>query len=132
MDILVRVRFRSQCASWAVILLTQLLDVFSFLSVLLRGCALALESLILGGAIFAVWILRPLRKKWGSQVDAVVQSSRRLIFWSAVALALIQLCYLGSDSSLLVGTTGLGWLDLAGATFFIAGLTSAAAAVVVA
>ncbi len=68
-------------------MLTQLLDVFSFLSVLLRGCALALESLILGGAIFAVWILIPLRKKWGSQVDAVVQSSRRLIFWSAVALA---------------------------------------------
>jgi nitrate reductase NapE component len=44
----------------------QLLDIFAFLSVLLRGTALALESLVVGGAAFTVWILQISRDTAGT------------------------------------------------------------------
>jgi len=112
--------------------LTQLLDVFSFVSVLLRGAALAFQSLILGGAIFSFWILRPLNTLWGSRAYGIMQSSRWLILWSAVAFAFVQVCYIAADSALLTGTTGLGWREVAGASYFISGVTSAVAALIVA
>ncbi len=59
-------------------------------------------------------------------------SSRRLITWSALALALVQIGYVTADSVLLTGTTGLGWRDLAGAGFFVSGGTSAVAALITA
>ena len=112
-------------------MLTQLLDVFSFLSVLLRGFALACQSLVIGGAIFAVWILKPLTRTWGSAGDRVVEASRRMLLWSALALALVQSCYVVTNSVLLTGTTGLEWTVVAGANFFVAGLASIASALVV-
>ena len=102
-------------------MLTQLLDVFSFVSVLLRGAALAFQSLILGGVVFSFWILRPLSVLPDSPGDGILGPSRRLITWSALALALVQICYVTADSVLLTGTTGLGWRDLAGAGFFVSG-----------
>jgi copper resistance protein D len=112
--------------------LTQLLDVFSFISVLLRGAALALESLILGGVVFSFWILRPLSVHPDSPDGGIMESSRRLIAWSALGLAFVQICYVMADSVLLTGTTGLGWRDLAGAGFFISGSTSAVVALITA
>src|SRR4051794_13315740 len=114
------VRSHSKCDRWQPVL-TQLLDIFSFASVLLRGFALALQSLIVGGAIFSIWMLKPLNVAWGAQAQSIVQSSRRLILCSAVALALVQACYLAADSVLLMETTGLNWRDITGANFFIAG-----------
>ena len=113
-------------------MLTQLLDVFSYVSVLLRGGSLALESLVLGGAIFTVWILKPVDALWGPQAGALIQSSRRLMFYAAGALAFVQVCYVAADSAVLAGTTGLHVRDMAGANFFIAGVTGASAALAVA
>ena len=113
-------------------MLTQLLDVFSFISVLLRGAALAFQSLILGGVVFSFWILKPLSVLLDSPADDVMGSSRRLITWSALALALVQIGYVTADSVLLTGTTGLGWRDLAGAGFFVSGGTSAVVALITA
>jgi putative copper resistance protein D len=101
--------------------LTQLLDVYSFVSVLLRGGALVFQSLIVGGCIFSVWILRPLNALCGAQTHSILESARRLLFWSAVAFAFIQSCNLMSESVLLSGTTDLSWRDVFGASFFVAG-----------
>ena len=101
----------------------QLLDIFGFLSVLLRACTLALNSLVLGGAGFLT-IVRP--------AGAPQISVRRLIFCSALALALVQLCYVSINSMVLVETAGLQLQELAGADFFRAGLAAALAAAVIA
>jgi putative copper resistance protein D len=110
---------------------TQLLDVFSFLSVLLRGAALACQTLIVGGAIFSFWILRPLKVVPGANPADIFRSTRRLICWCAVVLAVIQSFSLAADSLLLISTTGLTWHSVIGANFFIAGLASVAAAVMI-
>src|SRR5215468_10931492 len=107
--------------------LTQLLDVFSFLSVLLRGATLALASLVMGGAIFSLWILKPLHSSWGPQPGTLVQPVKRLVFSSAVALALVQSCYVAADCAVLAGTTTLHIQDVAGANFFLAGVAAVAA-----
>jgi putative copper resistance protein D len=112
--------------------LTQLLDIFGFLSVLLRGGALVLASLVVGGVIFSLWILRPLHAQYGQQDAALIKSSRRLLFCSAVALAFVQFCYVAADSTVLAKTTGLPIRDVAGANFFIAGMAGAAAALIIA
>ena len=96
-------------------MLTQLLDVFGFLSVLLRGAALALNSLIAGGAIFLAWVLR-------SDYPELSEPARRVIVWAAAALAAVQACNLAADSAVLSATTGSGLWDVAGANFFLAGL----------
>jgi copper resistance protein D len=111
---------------------TQLLDVFSFLSVLLRGAALACQTLVIGGAIFSLWVLRPLNAVPGAQAADIFRSARRLICSCALAFAVIQGLYLTSDSLLLIGTTGLAWRSVIGASFFVAGLASVIAAIIIA
>ena len=97
----------------------QLLDVFGFVSVLLRGGALALNSLVLGGVAFLTFV-RP--------TEAARVAARRLIFYSAVSLAVVQICYVGADSMVLEQTAGLGLGELAGANFFLAGSAAICAA----
>lgn len=101
----------------------QLLDVFGFVSVLLRGGALALNSLVLGGVAFLTFV-RP--------TEAARAAARRLIFYSAVSLAVVQMCYVGADSMVLAQTAGLGLGELAGANFFLAGSAAICAAAVLA
>lgn len=91
--------------------MTQFLDVFGFLSVLLRGFALAFEALTVGGVAFLVFI----------DSDMPV-SARRLLRFAAVGLIAVQLCYITVDSAILVGTSDLRWTDLAGANYVIAGV----------
>jgi putative copper resistance protein D len=110
--------------------LTQLLDVFSFLSVLLRGGSLAFESLVLGGAAFSLWVLGPLR--WKAPTELLTQSCRRLICWSAAALIVTQGCYVIADSGILAGAAGLGLSDITGANFFLAGSAAIVAGAAVA
>ncbi len=43
---------------------SQLLDVFGFLSVLLRGGVLALNALVLGGVAFLLGCVRAIRKEY--------------------------------------------------------------------
>ena len=102
-------------------MLTQLLDVFSFVSVLFRGGALAFQSLILGGVIFTLWILES--SPSGRTGQAMIESCRRLMCWSACLLAFTQLSYVAANSAILAGTAGLRLDEVVGANFFIAGLT---------
>jgi hypothetical protein len=86
-------------------MLTQLLDVFSFVSLVLRGGTLAFQSLIVGGVIFTLWILES--SPSGRSAHARIDSCRRLICWSACALVLTQLSYVVADSAVLAGTASL-------------------------
>ncbi len=95
--------------------MAQLLDVFGFLLVVLRGLTLSLQSLIGGGILF---VLLSRRELVGTKAD---RTCRMLTIWAAIALALTQLGYVAADSAILMGTTDLTLRDVAGADFFLAG-----------
>jgi putative copper resistance protein D len=93
---------------------TSLLDIFAFLSVLLRGATLAFEALTVGGVLFA-WLVAGT----GAGV-CEVRPAWRLLTWSSVLLAVTQLCYTAANAAILKASTGMSWADLAGAGFCIA------------
>ena len=99
----------------------QLLEVFGFVSVILRGVTLAFQTLAVGGVIFLLSIIR-------ERNTAVLRGIR----WSASGLVVTQLLYLLVSSSVLSGTTGLALTDLVGANYFLAGCAIIAAGVALA
>jgi copper resistance protein D len=101
--------------------MTQFLDVFGFLSVLLRGFTLSFEALTVGGVAFLVWIAPDSR-------SAELTSVRRLLRWVLTALIVTEVSYVGIDSLILLGTSDLHWTQLIGANYAIAGMTAAASA----
>jgi putative copper resistance protein D len=99
----------------------QLVEVFGFLSVILRGCTLALQTLAVGGVVFLLFALR--------------EPDRRLtraLRWSALALAGTQALFLAVDSAVLSGTVGLTLSELAGANYFTAACLTIAASLILA
>jgi putative copper resistance protein D len=104
----------------------QLLDVFGFLSVVLRGLTLALQSMVIGGLVFDLFIAR------ADAGAAAVRACRRLLVASALALALAQAAYLAADTAILMGTADLSLAAVAGANFFVAGAIATALALAVA
>src|SRR5262249_54825096 len=67
-----------------------LLDDFGLLSVLLHGGRLLAQSLTLGGIGFMAVLARPLAGELGASGALILQRSRRLLGWSAAALAVAQ------------------------------------------
>jgi copper resistance protein D len=100
----------------------QFLDIFGFLSVLLRGLTLAFEALTVGGVIFLLLIARPI-------VDQrLVNAPLRLLTWSSILLAVTAICAVASNSAILIGSTDLRWISVAGAGFWRAGAMTVAGA----
>ena len=98
--------------------MTQLLSIFGFLSVVLRGATLGLGSLVAGGILFTqICLNRDAPETWAG--------CRKLIRWSAIALALAEAILIASDGAILRGTTDLGLAEIATADFFLAGAASA-------
>ena len=115
-------------------MLLKLVNIFGYLSVLLRAGTLVFQSLLLGGALFLLWIARG---KDGSDAGALTRvraSGSRLLQFSAIALAVVQALYLYVNSGALVATAEIGWRDVIGANFFIAGciIFAASLAIVIA
>jgi len=105
---------------------TQFLDVFGFLSVLLRGLALAFEALTVGGVIFLLLIAHSIA---GSKL------SERLLRWLicfSLLLGVTQICSVAANSAILIGSMGLRLSEIAGAEFWIAGSLIVAGAFAVA
>jgi putative copper resistance protein D len=103
--------------------LAQFLDLFGFLSVLLRAATLSFGAVTLGGGIFSLIVLRG---------AAPPGSVRRLLTFSAFGLAATQVLYIGSTSAILLGTTNLSLKEIAGADYFVWACSSFVAAVAVA
>ena len=105
--------------------MTVLLDIFGFLSVLLRGLQLAFEALVVGGVIFLTGIAR------GAVNAALSRVLTRWLTWAAVMLAGTQICAVTVNSAILVGSTDMGLDELIGAGFWISGMLVVAGAVAV-
>jgi putative copper resistance protein D len=104
----------------------QLLDLFAFLSVLLRAMTLAFEALTVGGVIFRFAIARG---DGGTELDSRLS---RFVVWFAGLLAVTQAAYIAADSAILMESTNLSWAEVRGAAFCVSGFTMIAGAVAVA
>lgn len=102
--------------------MTQFLEIFGFLSVVLRGLALVLEALTVGGVVFQLCVAREyaLKRAWV------------WVSCAAVLLAATQLCVASANAAILLGTTGLGPAGIVGADFCRATLLVVAGAMAIA
>jgi copper resistance protein D len=98
-----------------------LLDLFGFLSVVLRGLTLTAQSLTVGGIAFLLLLAGPLKGELGTPGATIVRRSRTLLGWSAIALAVIALVSVVIEGSILANTVDLTAGETLGAGFVLAG-----------
>lgn len=110
----------------------QLIDVFGFLSVLLRGAEIAAQSIMAGGVIYLMALVRPLASDIGDQAPKLLWRGRHWVSGAALALAVVVATALVVDGSILVTTVDLSLSDLAGADFFIVDSVTIVSALIVA
>lgn len=103
------------------------LDIFGFLSVLLRGLSFAFEALTLGGLVFIHTVAGPF-----APTNAASRSRRRWLVCASTLLALTQISMVAANSAILVGSTDLRISDLYGAGFWTAGALTVGGAVIIA
>lgn len=89
---------------------------FGLITVVLRAATLILQSLVIGGVVFQRWVAADDKTKQQRQPGV------RVVRFSALALVIVQLLYLGFNTSLLTSSLGLGPADVATTNFFVVGL----------
>jgi putative copper resistance protein D len=100
---------------------------FEIIVVVLRAASLTLQSLVIGGVVFQRWI--------ANEASTVEGSRRRglsLVRFSAIALAITQLFYVGINMMVLRQTLSLPWTDVVTANFSYIGLVATAASLAMA
>lgn len=102
-------------------MILKLVDLFAFLSVLLRAGTLVFQSMLIGGAIFVLGVAAHAPEALGDGIGRIEASCWRLLTFSAIGLALVQSLYLYVDSTVLMVTAGLGIDGIVGANFFVSG-----------
>jgi putative copper resistance protein D len=105
-----------------------LLDVFGLLSVLLRGAQIATQSLLLGGLVFLVCLVRPLKAEIGPIGPSLAQQAQTWCVRAAVALFIVICIELAVDGSVLSATAELSFFEVIGADFFLSSTVVAVAA----
>jgi putative copper resistance protein D len=109
-----------------------LLDIFGFLTVVLRGITLAAQSLTIGGIAFLSLLVWPLMPALGDAGDTILRRCRLLLGWCALAFVLAELAGLALQSAVLMGTLEISLRETLAAGFARAGLIVAGAALVTA
>ena len=105
-----------------------LFDIFGFLTILVDGLAMVGQAFTLGGIFFLLLLAQPLAGVLGNVGEDVLRRSRKILAWSALALAVT----IGSRTALLAyilsGTLDIPLVETFGATFVRAGLVIVVAA----
>jgi putative copper resistance protein D len=109
-----------------------LLDLFGFLSVVLRGLALAAQSLTVGGVAFLLLLAGPLAGELGSTGKVIIKRSRLLLGFSAVGLAIVVAISVTIEGTILADTVGLTMSETIGAAFVVSAVAVIAAALSIA
>lgn len=99
----------------------KLVDLFAFLSVILRAGTLIFQSLLLGGVLFVLCVAQVSLESTQGGLDRIHSSCCRLLRASAIGLAVVELLYLYVNSTVLMETADIGIASVVGANFFIAG-----------
>src|SRR5260370_41847027 len=92
-----------------------LLDLFGFLSVVLRGLTLTAQSLTVGGVAFILILVGPLAGELGACGITVTRRCRTLLGWSAIALAIVAPISILVERSILAATVDLTAAETIGA-----------------
>lgn len=108
-----------------------LVDLFGFLSVVLRGCVLALTAFTLGGIVFRHCVLQPLAAGQAS-CSALAFRLARFQQRAALGVALLSFCALSLQLSVLISTIEIGWGSALTAPFALAALLVCVSALVIA
>ncbi len=98
-----------------------LVDIFAYLSVVLRAGTLVCQSFLLGGVLFLCWIARPGGDITAGPLARVRASAERMFRIAAIGLVVVQVGYLYVNSAVLMATAEIGMGGVVGANFFIAG-----------
>lgn len=109
-----------------------LLDIFGFLSVVLRGIVLGTQSVAVGGVVFMALLARPILPTLGRSGGEAFERCRRLLLWSSLAFAAAELAFVLLQSLVLAGTLDMSLAEAMGAAFARFGVVAAAAALVAA
>jgi putative copper resistance protein D len=109
-----------------------LLDIFGYLTVVLRGLAITAQAFTVGGVAFVLLLAKPLHGALGVTGDALVRRSLRITLWSALALAAIDLLTTLAQSAILIDTATLDVGATLGAGFVRAAALETAAALAIA
>ncbi len=94
-----------------------LLDIFGFLSVILRGLILIAQSFTLGGLAFLLLLLRPFEIALSVEGTEIGRRCRMVLQISALAFAAFTLCAFALNAAALAGTLQLSWGEVASADF---------------
>ncbi|MDB5406670.1 MAG: copper resistance protein [Rhodospirillales bacterium] len=94
-----------------------LLDLFGFLSVVLRGLTITAQSLTIGGILFLSLVAWPFRKALGDAGGEILTRCRRVAGWSAVGFAVMAFLSALIEAAILADTVGLSFGETIGAGF---------------
>jgi putative copper resistance protein D len=97
--------------------MARLLQVFGFLSVLLRGATLTFQSLAIGGIVFLIFVVRHANEDSAALQQACLRWIRRAV----IALAAMQISYVLANSIILRQSADMSLREVAGANFVLAG-----------
>ena len=86
----------------------KLVDIFGYLSVWLRAGTLVFQSLLLGGALFILWIARSSPELSADTQERVRATALKMFGITAVALTFVQLLYLYVNSAVLMPFRAIG------------------------
>lgn len=108
-----------------------LLDIFGFLSVLLRGATLTAYAVVVGGVVFVLGLARPLEARLNGAGPKILDRCRRLMTLGAAGLAVAVTANLAIQIAVLVGTFKTPPTLAIGADFVIAGVVLIVSALLV-
>jgi len=112
--------------------MSSLVDIFGYLSVILRGIVLVSQSIAVGGIAFLLVVARPLGAELGQEPQSLEGKFRRLLRWSAIALAASELVFVTVQCAVLMGTVDLTLMETVTANFALVGLLLAATGLAIA
>jgi putative copper resistance protein D len=105
----------------------RLLQIFGFLSVLLRGASLTFQSLTAGGVIFLFFALR----NFADDSDKIRASCLSWLRRFALVLVAVQISYLAANSLILMESAQISLAEVSGANFVLAGALGIAASLAI-
>jgi len=100
----------------------QIINLFAFLSVIFRAATIMLQSLVLGGVVFSYLVSG--RSEAEANPSEAKRACERLLRIAAIVLIMVQALYLTCEAVLLVELSGFHLGEIAGASFFLAGIVS--------
>lgn len=107
--------------------MARLLQIFGFLSVLLRGATLTFQSLTVGGVIFLFFVVR----NFNGGSEKIGASCLSWLRRFALVLVAVQVSYLAANSLILMESAQISLAEVSGANFVLAGALGIAASLTV-